>query len=383
MKKSNVFSRRRFLRYSGSAFAAASVLPAAAQTVPDSLKKASKETTIEYRTLGRTGLRYSILGYGAMRTSDPAVISKAIDMGINNIDTARGYMYGENEKIVSKGIGDRRKQVYITTKIRVSDLKTMTEDLEASLKALDTDYVDVLLLHGRKNREQLLDEASRLFIENAKKEGKARFGGFSTHKNMAELVEIATEDLFFDVILTSYNFKSDERLQKAAAKAAQAGIGIIAMKTQSGGYENEDMKPATPHQASLRWVWNDTNVTCAIPAMVTFDQLEENFAAQEIHFGRRDQLHLQKYAETVQDRLCQFCDQCAGQCPNQASIPDINRCLMYAEGYRDYHLAFQNYKELDNNENLTACQNCSECTVKCKYGVDVASNVKRAKELFV
>ena len=200
---------------------------------------------------------------------------------------------------------------------------------------------------------------------------------------MAELVEFSAEDKFFDVILTTYNFKADEQLQKAVAKAAKAGIGIIAMKTQSGGYENENMKPATPHQASLRWVWKDANITCAIPAMVTFDQLEENFAAQEIYFGRRDQLHLQKYAESVQNRLCRFCDQCAGQCPNQASIPDINRCLMYAEGYRDYYLAFQNYKELDSSENLTACQNCSGCTVRCRYGVDVASNVKRAKELFV
>ncbi len=382
MTKSGKVSRRQFIKYSGSAFAAASIVPAAAQTTADSLQQPQQAMPLQYRTLGRTGMRSSILGYGAMRTSDPAVIRRAIDMGINNIDTARVYMEGDNERIVSKGIGDKRKEVYITTKVPVSDSRRMTEDLEASLKALNTDYVDVLLLHGRKSKEQLLDDASRAFINKVQKEGKIRFSGFSTHKNMAELIDVAAEDKFFDVILTSYNFNSDERLQKAVGKAAKAGIGIIAMKTQAGGYESEEMKPATPHQASLRWVWKDSNITCAVPAMVTFAQLEENFAAQQMEFGRRDQQQLHDYAGSVRDRLCRFCDDCAGQCPAQVSVPDINRCLMYAEGYRDYQLAFRNYDQLANSDNLSACDRCSDCKVECKYGVDVDANIDRARELF-
>jgi predicted aldo/keto reductase-like oxidoreductase len=369
-------NRRSFLK---NATAAGLVLGVGAVPLPAQIQKNEKsEPTVRHRILGRTGLEMSMLGYGAMRTSDPAVIRRAIDLGINNIDTARRYMDGHNEEIVARAVGTFRKQIVITTKIPVGTPERMRADIEASLTALNTDYIDILLLHGLKRDEEVLNETSLGLLASVKQEGKVRFAGFSTHNNMAGTIRAAIKGKFFDVVLTAYNFKSDEDLTKAIAEAAAADIGIIAMKTQAGGYEDARMGGLSPHQAALKWVLNDTHVTCAIPAMVTFDQLDENFKVMAGTFGWLDRKTLYRYGQVIDKRLCRLCNHCAEQCPSGVAISDIQRCLMYAEGYRDEALARTAYAELAPAANLTACRSCSGCTVTCPNGVDITANLQRA-----
>ncbi len=374
-------SRRGFLRDAAAAglLLGAASLPASA---PAQDKEKKEEPAIRHRTLGKTGLEMTILGYGAMRTSDPAVIRQAIDMGINNIDTARGYMDGHNEEIVAKAVGELRKRVVITTKIRVGTKERMSADLDASLAALNTDYIDILLLHGLKRDEEVLNEEWIGMLTEAKKAGKVRFAGFSTHNNMAGTLRAAVKGGFFDVVLTAYNFKSEPDLTKAIAEAAKAGIGIIAMKTQAGGYTDAGMGGLNPHQAALKWVLEDQNVACAIPAMVTFDQLNENFRVMGSHFGWMDRKTLHRYGRVIDDRLCRFCNRCAEQCTHGVAISDIQRCLMYAEGYHDQSLALSSYTALGREADLSACRSCSGCTVHCPNGVNIAANLQRAMQLF-
>lgn len=345
-------------------------------------EQVQKAPALLYRTLGRTGLKVTLLGFGAMRTSDPAVIRKAIDLGVNNIDTARRYMDGQNEEIVAKAVGDQRKELIITTKIPPTTPEQMTADVEASLKALNSDYIDILLLHSLKRESDLKNEDWLNFLQKVKKEGKVRFVGFSTHNNMDALLTANLQEKFYDVILTVYNFKSGETLRSAIAAAAQADIGIIAMKTQAGGYEDAAMGELSPHQSALKWVMNDAHVACTIPSMVTFDQLEENFKVMGSKIGWMDRKTLHRYGAVIDDRLCRMCGQCSGQCQAGVAISDIQRCLMYAEGYKDMQLAQTNYAELAPQQTLQACATCSHCTVTCPNGVQVAANLQRAKQLF-
>lgn len=345
-------------------------------------KTKSAASNLEFRTLGRTGLKFTTLGFGAMRTSDPAVIRKGIDMGINNIDTARVYMNGENEKIVGKVIQDVRKQLFITTKMPVRNAQQMMSDAEASLTALGTDYVDIHLQHGLRDPDALKNEEALNVQRKLKEQGKIRFAGFSVHNNMANMLRAAAQDKFFDVILVAYNFQADEDLKKAVAEAAAAGIGIIAMKTQAGGYQDAKMGSLNPHQAALKWVLSDTNVTSAIPAMVTFDQLNENYQVMNSKVGWMDRKTLHRYSRVIDDKLCRMCGACEGQCSYGVAVADVNRCLMYLEGYGDSPLAWQNYAAIAAAQNASRCRDCQQCQVTCAHGLKIAEKMRQAVEYF-
>ena len=98
---------------------------------------------ITYRVLGKTGLKVSTVGYGAMITSDPTVITRAADMGINYFDTSRGYSGGQNERMLAAGLGAKRKDVFISSKCEANNRAGCLAQLETSLKELNTGHLDV------------------------------------------------------------------------------------------------------------------------------------------------------------------------------------------------------------------------------------------------
>lgn len=302
--------------------------------------------SLEYRTLGKTGLKVTTIGYGAMRTTDPAVVHRALDLGINFIDTAHSYQDGNNEIMVGKIMQQRRADAYVCTKIRSAPVEKMAKMFETSLKRLQMDSVDILYYHSIKNLDGLRNEDVLNLFMKWKKEGKTRFIGFSTHKNEAELLEQAAKDKFWDVILVAYNFKKSPQLTKAINTAAKAGMGIVGMKTQAGGYKNSKMGSLNPHQASLKWVLQNPNVHTTIPSMTTFEELDEDIRVMGRKMGRLDQKTLDRYGQVIDPIYCRSCNACVSSCPHGVDIPEINRCLMYVEGYRDFPLAMNNYADL-------------------------------------
>lgn len=167
-------SRRAFL---GAALAGPAALRPAGAAGPE----------LRYRTLGSTGLKVTSVGFGCMITSDPSVIEKAAELGINFFDTARSYQGGNNERMVGAALKARRKSVLIGTKTRGSDKASALEDLETSLRELGTDYVDIWYLHGRSRPEQITDGLIDA-LTTAKRQGKIRFAGVSTHSSQKTLI---------------------------------------------------------------------------------------------------------------------------------------------------------------------------------------------------
>ena len=326
---------------------------------------------VNYRILGNTKLKVSEVGYGAMRTKDAAVIQYALDLGINFIDTAHVYQGGNNEILVGNVIAPRRKDVILCTKIRRGNKKELIRDFETSLKRLRTDYVDILYYHSMKKMSHIHDEVAMELFSQWKKEGRIRFTGFSTHSNEAELLNQAADDKFWDVILVAYNFKKEKELTDAINKAAAAGIGIVAMKTQAGGYKTKEMGSLSPHQASLKWVLQNQNVHTTIPSMATFDELEEDIQVMGQSMGWRERKTLHHYGEIIDRKYCRSCGMCRSTCPNGVDIPEVNRCYMYLDGYRDPELAHANYGSLSADNNARACESCDVCSAQCKYGIDL------------
>jgi len=394
MNKNNL-TRRRFISKSGRSLMTVGLVPPLLKTdildtlkSKDSKKRKEAGSTVEYRTLGRTGMKVSVVAYGAMRTRDPAVIHRALDKGINYIDTARAYMDGYNEEVVGQVLKTRRKETYIATKIRMDQAEPMMQSFEASLKALQTDYVDVIQIHNLREVDQLKDEDGMEALQRMKKEGKARFIGFTTHRNQKELIQEAIKMGFYDVIAVAYNFKSSPEegsepgLTEVIQEAGKAGIGIVAMKTQAGGYSDHKMGSLSPHQAALKWVLQNPGVATTIPSMVTYDQLEENVGVMGSKMGWHDRKTLHRYGSIINRKLCRMCDSCRDLCPHGVDIVDVNRSLMYHEGYGDQDLARTTYRSIPESNKPQVCLRCDHCTVQCRYGLSIQTTMIKALKTF-
>lgn len=347
------------------------------------LAHAEKKSVPEYRTLGKTGLKVTAVSMGVMNCSDPAVLLRAFDLGINFYDTADCYMKGRNEEMVGKAFEGKRQRVFIQTKVHAHDEKKMRSSVERSLRRLRTDYIDVLVWHDHSSPEEVSDPKLFEFMSKMKKEGKARFTGFSAHSNMASLLSEAAKSNFHDVALVSYNFTHSKNLKEAVALAAKSGIGIVAMKTQAGGYKKEKMGGLSPHQAALKYIMMDQNVSAAVPGVTTIEQIEECAAAMGASFSKGNLNELKQYQSFLQGKICTMCGGCIGECPYGVFRSDLLRVVMYHEGYQNDGLVEEAMEKTQLLQNIKLCSGCPSCSVVCRRGLDMKAQIKLAQEFIV
>jgi len=375
-----MIGRRKFIKTISSTLlgiAAPNILK-----VRPSLGKSEKRPSLEYRTLGRTGMKVTTVSMGVMNCSDPTVLHRAYDLGINFYDTADCYMWGRNEEMVGKVFQGKREKVFIQTKVHPNIEKKMRASVERSLRRLRTDYIDVLVWHGHSLTEEVSDRGLFEFMEKMKKEGKARFSGFSSHSNMASLLREAAKSNYHDVALVSYNFTHSKDLREAVALAAKSGIGIVAMKTQAGGYKKERMGGLSPHQAALKYILMDLNVSTAVPGVTTVEQIEECAGVMGTSFSKKNLNELKQYHSFLRGRVCTMCGGCAGQCPYGISHIDLLRLVMYHDGYENDSLVRESLRIMVRPD-VQRCSECSPCSITCRRALDVREQMQLAQELIV
>lgn len=380
-------SRRSFLK--SSATVSASLAAAGFYPRRTFAQGPSKFRRIAYRQLGSTGFKVSEVGFGAMNTRDPELLHAAIDAGINYIDTAHGYMKGINEEIVGKVMKTKRDKVYLVTKVHCRDKtpQKIREMMELSLKRLKLDYVDTMFMHMPDKPEEILNEDLIKAFDKAKKDGLCRYVGVSIHTNHVALLDAAVESKFWEHMLVAYNYKSPQEVTDALKRTREAGIGIIAMKTQDKGrgFPDHDMGDMTINQAALKWVLENPYVDTTIPGMTAFDQLDEDLAVMGTKMSFYENRTLRRYSERTRGNSCRGvagCTGCLEQCPYGVNICELNRCLGYAYGYGDIELARENYEQLPASSRVDICDDCDECLVRCVNGLDLNDTVRRARELF-
>lgn len=378
-------SRRNFI-------AAGLALPAAglsSTSTPQAAAPAPRLATpeVRYRTLGRTGLKVSVVGFGCMVTSDGSVIERAADMGINYFDTARGYSSGNNERMVGAALKGKRKDIILSTKSGAPGKDEALQQLDTSLKELGTDYVDIWYLHAKARPEQVSEELIEA-QQAAKKAGKIRFAGVSTHGGFDRLLPALAANALIDVVLTSYNFSMDAAMEKLMEQLHESGAGVVAMKVMAGGFRrtrpgdrvHDVLKRDGAMQAALKWVLRSRNIDTCIPSITDADQLAEDFRAMSEPFSEADQKLLAEQLQHIAPLYCRMCGACEDTCRGGLPVSDILRCLSYAEGYGQFGLGRERFRELPALAAL--CSGCEGCTVKCPHGVQVAQRVGRAQELF-
>jgi len=338
-----------------------------------------------YRTLGRTGLKVTTVSFGAMLTPEHEVMETAFDLGINYVDTARRYMGGRNEEIVGRALKGRRSKVYVATKTvsSSSSKRDIFRDVETSLSKLKTDYIDVIQLHSLSSKDRAFDPETREALMELRKQGKVRFFGVTTHTNQAEILNALADDptKFFDVALVGYNFKSDSAIKQSIARAAGSGIGIVAMKTQAGGYKTNALGSTSPHQAALKWVLQDTNVACAIPGMQNMSMFQEDIVVMNSKMTQTDARVLERYSDAINPYYCHLCSACEAGCPSHVAISTINRSLMYLEGYGARELARATYQGIPPDKTASQCSNCATCLARCVNGLNIAEKMRQARTM--
>jgi len=357
--KGNGFTRRDFLRAgtAGLAVAASPRWLAGRQ---------SASWSPEYRVLGRTGLRVTTVSMGCGQNSSEEVLAAAVDRGVNWLDTGHSYKNGQSEQEIGRLLRGRSEKPYVGTKLRVVPLDTMRSQIDTSLRRLQMDTVDCLMIHDVRSRADVLNESNMELLDETRRAGKVRFLGFSTHRNMAECLDAAAESGFYDVVLTSFNITVGQPpLVEAVARAHAAGIGVIAMKTQLGNFPDPG-GGLTPHQASLKWVLEHEGISCAVPAMRDFRELEQNLAIMGQRLSYRDGRALEDYAVATASLRCSDCGGCEGACPHGVDVRDVRRCAMYLEGYKDLDLARESYARIASN--AASCRDCEECAIRCSEG---------------
>jgi aryl-alcohol dehydrogenase-like predicted oxidoreductase len=213
---------------------------------------------MEKRTLGKTGEKLSMIGFGGIivmnATSDEAAsnVAEAIDRGINYFDVAPTY--GNAEEMLGPALEPYRDDVFLACKTGKRDAAGAEEELHASLKKLRTDHVDLYQLHAMttmEDVEKVLGPGGALetFVK-AREQGKVRFLGFSAHSEAAALALIERFD--FDTILFPFNWACWLKAgfgPDVMARADEKGMGILALKTLAKRAWGEDEE----HDWSKTW----------------------------------------------------------------------------------------------------------------------------------
>ncbi|MDH4218080.1 MAG: aldo/keto reductase [Candidatus Aminicenantes bacterium] len=358
------------------------------------------EPKIIYRTLGRTNLRIPIISFGVMNSDSPDLIKRALDRGINHLDSANVYLRGNSERVIGEVLerDGNRDKIHVATKMRFArdneknifllkgserepgaTEENLFKQLETSLGRLRTDYVDILYLHSAYSPQMTAFEPLMNALVKARKQGKARFLGVSTHKNVPDVIRATVDAEIYDVVLAAYNYvlEDKEEVKKAIRYAAEKGVGVVAMKTQGGRRLQQDPDVEINHQAALKWVLNDQNVCTTIPGMTTFEQLDLNMGVMnDLTLTGEEQRDLQVAASMRGTLYCQNCRFCVPSCPQDVEVPKLMRAYMYAKGYGNYVQAGMTIAELPEKQGLDVCRECSQCTASCRRDINIGSRVK-------
>jgi aryl-alcohol dehydrogenase-like predicted oxidoreductase len=273
--------------------------------VSNQLSEASS-TAPELRSIGDTGIMVCPVCFGAPRTNEESLIKYAIEKGMNFIDTGRAYGNGNNEILVGKAVAGRRESVVIQSKIKLEENElpskgkgrkgaveirdALSSKLEASLKALNTSYIDVLLYHGASDENLLFHTEVMKFFSETKKSGVIKAHGFSTHNENMNLPERNNSEGFYDVIMVPFNPMGSfthsvngrfsewdqKKLISILTEAGNKGTGVIAMKTCSGGKYSPSAGIEPSFKESVLWILQHKFISSTNVAMANFEQVDEH-----------------------------------------------------------------------------------------------------------
>lgn len=366
---------------------------------------------MKYRTMRFIGgeENVSLLGLGCMRfplnedgTIDEAqaeaMIGRALNAGINYIDTAYPYHKGESEPFLGRALKKYpRNSFYLATKLPVW-LVNSVEDAERlfkeQLSRLQTKYIDYYLLHALDagRWEKLVKEGIIEWAEAKKASGKIRHLGFSFHDTYPVFREILTYRQW-DFCQIQYNYM-DRNIQagdRGYELASKMGIPVIVMEPVKGGMLSglpedaqailESADPGrSPASWALRWVGSHPGVKLVLSGMSSEEQLEDNIKTFSpfVPLSREEENIIEQAAQAIRTRIkngCTACRYCM-PCPAGVDIPGNfaiwNEKAMYDVEERA-RKAFKEKQEAGAGADL--CIQCGKCEKVCPQGIGIRKDL--------
>jgi len=388
-------NRRQFLKKSIMGLSGAALLPV-------SLKMGagiSAPPELPFRTLGKTGIKTPLISMGTSDATASGFIRAAYEAGIKVFFSATYYGEGNNEKLVGEGLKGLPRDSFIvgtavppdgldnrTGKfIKAFDPQAYIKKAEESLKRFGIEYVDFFLFPYAGKREMVLNDGVLKALEQLKKQGKTRFLGIASHSDTQEALQAAVDSGIYDLAMIGYNFKSTDKelLNSSIAKASEAGLGIVAMKTTAGASRAKSGPPLNT-DAALKWVLQNKNISSIVSGMSSLEQLQKNLSMiQNMKMSDQELKDLNLASLNTEPSLyCQQCKKCIPQCPHNLDIPTIMRSYMYAYGYKNTAQAWHTLAGVEFQGN--PCRKCTSCNINCIAGFNVKDkilDIARLKEV--
>ncbi len=370
--------------------------------------KGAAQMRVPKRTFGNTGLRLPILSLGGIFNTgeNHVMMHQAVKWGVTYWDTATRYNRWGSEP----GIGryfqrfpDHRQKIFLVTKSPTIMADGIDRHLDASLKLLQTDYIDLYFIHHVDDVADELTKEIRQWVDKAKASGKIKLFGFSTHANMAANLTTAAKMDWIDGIMTTYNYRLmvDSAMNRALDACHKAGIGLTAMKTQAVSVRGHEMgtetdaalkltkrfmdKGFTLHQARLMAVWSDQRITSICSQMENMTILKENVAAAAASseaFGQGDFNRLNDYDRATASSYCAGCASiCEAGLATAVPICKVMRYLMYAHGYGDIDRARRKFQDLPQEiRHVMAGLDYRSAEARCPRNMPIGRLMRRAVE---
>ncbi len=404
--KSEGLTRRTFIKTIGLAGIASTGLGVGNSAVAAEQPAAGKGP-VPRRQLGKTGVEVSTLALGGMfdTINNQLLLKQSLNWGVNFWDTAEVYGNGLSEEGYGRYLSrnpDARKGIFLTTKLRPREPKAMTEGLDKCLKRLSTDYVDLFYVHAINDfSEMAAPQQYGEWASGAKKAGKIKLFGFSTHQNMEDNLLSAAKTDWIDAIMFSYNFRlmQTQKMKDAVAACVDKGIALIAMKTQGGGQVKTDSEAElqlagrflergfTDKQARLKAVMENPNIASICSQMPSLTILSANIAAvrDQTALTEGDLELLKKFAAETRENYCAGCGRiCHEAVAGAVPVSEIMRCLMYYRDYGERDLAREVFATLPQEARAVLTQiDYSKAEEACPQKLAISRLMREASEILV
>ncbi|MEY2832487.1 MAG: hypothetical protein RLZZ574_1745 [Cyanobacteriota bacterium] len=356
------------------------------------------------RRFGKTKLNLSVFSLGTMRCLNDRqtyrrTIEAAIALGINHLETARGY--GQSEIYLGQALQDLkipRQEIYLTTKLTPTpDRLQMSQWLDESLARLQTDYLDCLAIHGINTWEHLewviKPDGCLAAITTAMAQGKVRHLGFSTHGSLELILAAIKTDIFEFINLHYYYFFQRNHQAIALAAEKDMGIFIISPGDKGGKLYTPPEKlvelcaPISPLELNYRFLLSDRRITtlslgAANPAelLTPLQVADADHPLTAKEQGIFAQLE-QQLTTSLGFDLCRQCDRCL-PCPEQINIPEILRLRNLTVAYEMEDYGQYRYGMLENAGHWfpgmkgNRCNDCGDCLPRCPQQLNIPTLLK-------